>query len=114
LPAKNSLPRQLSLKSRIEIDTLFKQGRRFQGEYCTVIWLPADSFAYGVFVSRKYGNAPKRNHIKRLCREAIRLGKARLMTPGRLAVLPKPADSVPSFEEIKTDVYRLLEELGKR
>ncbi len=114
MPAKNSLPRKLSLKSRVEIETLFSQGRRFQGKLCTVVWQPAESFAYGVFVSRSYGSAAKRNQIKRLYREAVRFVRPEITEVGKLAILPKATESVPSLEEIKTDVFRVLEELARR
>ncbi len=113
LLARNRLPRKLSLKSRVEIAALFKQGRRFQGNLCTLIWQPAESFAYGVFLSRGFGSAPRRNRAKRLYREAIRLGQGQLPSPGKLAILPRAAEKQPSFEVIKADVFRLFEELGR-
>lgn len=99
----------MSLKSKVEIDQLFKNGRKLSGDYFTLLWEKSESFKYGVFVAKVAGDAPTRNRIKRLSREAIRLNRKKLTFPVRLALLPRKQAKVPEFEDIDAEIGRLFE-----
>ncbi|PWB69935.1 ribonuclease P protein component [candidate division GN15 bacterium] len=107
LAAKNKLPRSLTLKSRVEISRLIKTGRRIHGPLCTLVWEPADSFAYGIFISGKIGPAHDRNRIKRHVREAVRLSRRELTL--KAAFLPKADAVTASGGALRADVDQLLD-----
>lgn len=109
---RNSLPRSLSLKSRTEISELLEKGRRFRAGSFTLVWQPADQFRYGVFLSRSFASAHRRNRIKRLYREALRLSRGRLNKTGKLAFLPRRFDSDPKLEQLITDVSQVFEQIN--
>ena len=106
MAARNRLPRSLTLKSRAEISRLLKQGKRAHGQLCTLVWEPAESFKYGVFLSGKVGPAHDRNRIKRHIREALRLGRGNLSILA--AVMPKSDAIKAASGAIKADVDQLL------
>ena len=107
MAAKNRLPRSLTLKSRAEISRLLKQGKRVQGLLCTLIWEPAESFKYGIFLSGKIGPAHDRNRIKRQVREALRLYRGELLIVA--AVMPRPDAVKAASGAIRADVDQLLD-----
>ncbi|MCK4573625.1 MAG: ribonuclease P protein component [candidate division Zixibacteria bacterium] len=108
MPERNELPRRCCLKSRLEISHLFKAGKRFSGAYFSLVWQENDSFKYGVFVSRRFGNAARRNRIKRVFREAIRLNRKLLERPVKIAVLPNRVSDKQKFELIDAEISRLF------
>ncbi|MDZ4722586.1 MAG: ribonuclease P protein component [candidate division Zixibacteria bacterium] len=112
-PGKNSLPRDLSLKSRLEIDSLFKTGTRIHGTFHTLIWQPSEQFSYGVFVSRRLGNAVKRNRVKRLFREALRLNRHSLTQPGRMGLIIKSETVQADFSRISQDLVSAIDRVNK-
>jgi len=107
LAARNRLPRSLTLKSRAEISRILKQGRRVHGQLCTLVWEPAESFKYGIFLSGKIGPAHDRNRIKRYVREALRLGRGDLSITA--AIMPKSDAVKAASGAIKADVDQLLD-----
>jgi len=112
LAARNSLPRELSLKSQTEIRRLFRQGKKISGKYCTLIWEVGDSYKFGVFLSKRHGKATKRNHLKRLYREAIRHNKHFLVGPLKIGVIPNATTKQPTFVEINAEIQRIFKIVG--
>lgn len=91
---------------------MLESGRRFPTDFFTLLWQPADQFRYGVFLSRQFSLAPRRNRIKRLYREAIRLSRNRLEKTGHIAILPKAARKEPKLDRLIDDVSNIFEKLN--
>jgi len=74
-----TLPRSKSLKSKLLIDQLFKQGQSLVAFPLRLVYLPADYEADEPFLTgfsvpkKKFKHAVDRNRIKRLMRESFRL-----------------------------------------
>jgi ribonuclease P protein component len=112
LAERNKLPRKATLKSRKEIDRLLKSGHRQSGDYFVLVWDKSDCFRYGVFVPGRYGSAVKRNRLKRLVREAIRLNRHLLEEPRVVGVLPKRGTDELGFEQVDRDIRALFQRIG--
>lgn len=113
LQERNKLPRDLSLKSRKEIDYIFRHGQRFSGSCFYGMYIPDKEFRYAILVSKGLGNAPERNRIKRHFREAIRLGGKQSIGTGRVLILPQKDSKSIGFEPIKESLCRALERVKK-
>ncbi len=81
----------LRLKSRTDIATLFKRGLRAGNRQMVLLAAPngLDHARFGVGVSKRHGNAVKRNRVKRRCREAFRLGRTEMPAGWDYFALPK-------------------------
>lgn len=112
MPESGKLPRSCSLKSRSEISEILKNGRRLPGNCFAVVWQPSDRFKFAVLLSRRHGPAIRRNRIKRLFREAIRLSRTRLTRSVKMVVFPEVTDEEPELNRIRTDVCRVFQELS--
>ena len=62
-----------SLTKREEFDKVFKKGRSFAGKYVVINVVPNDEkdIRVGFIVSKKMGNAVRRNRVKRLLKESF-------------------------------------------
>jgi ribonuclease P protein component len=112
LQKENSLKRSTSLKSRVEIGSLFDTGERIRTELFNVFWKKADQFKFGVFIKGSKVNAVYRNKIKRIYREAIRLNKKLLTDNYLIAINPKTYNSSPSFNQVNDEIIRTFEKIN--
>ena len=112
MPESGKLPRNCSLKNRSEISELVKDGRRLPGNCFAVVWQPSDRFRFAVLLSGRHGPANRRNRIKRLFREAIRLSRPHLTRPVKMVIFPDVTDEEPELKLIRTDVCRVFQELS--
>lgn len=102
----------MSLKSKVDIDRLFKKGRRSPGDCFQLYWETSDQFRYGVFAGRKLGGAVERNRIKRVYREAIRLNKDQLSNSVLIAVVPRPGPEKQTFEQVNAEINRVFRRIS--
>jgi len=82
----NSLSKSERLHGKVIIDHLFKQGDKLKVNPFRVIWLDRKTdlqlpVRFGISVSRRISKlAVHRNYIKRICREAYRCSKHKLIS----------------------------------
>lgn len=71
---RNTFPRSARIRSRKEFDRVFSAGVRASDAYVTLFAALSDQpcARLGISVSRRLGNAVRRNRAKRLVREAFR------------------------------------------
>lgn len=63
------------LRGRRDIDALFRQGKRLQGKYLSILYRsdPDGETRYAVFVPKRMGVAVRRNRTRRVLRETLRV-----------------------------------------
>lgn len=84
-------PRRYRLRRRSDINAVFDNGKSVRDRLATMIARPNDlpHTRTGVGISRRHGNAVRRNRIKRLCREAMRLSRNDLPAGWDFMILPR-------------------------
>jgi len=79
------------LRRRADIGSVFASGISARDRLATLVARP-NNLPYsrmGVGISRRHGNAVRRNRIKRLCREAMRLSRPDLPAGWDYMLLPR-------------------------
>lgn len=110
------LPRAWRLRSSADFSRTYRYGRRFHGR-----WLVAyarsgsgSGVRFGFSVSKKVGNAVRRNRLKRWLREAC--WRRRELVEGSrdiIFVMRPVARQGISYRLVEQDVEKLLREIGK-
>ncbi len=80
------------LKRKSDFDKLFSKGKKVYSRSLTMLYFPSDDFKIGYSVSKKHGNAVKRNRIKRLLRASAREAFKDLKKNYRIVIMPKVRD----------------------
>ena len=77
------------LKRKSDFDKLFSKGKKVYSRSLTMLYFPSEDFKIGYSVSKKHGNALKRNRIKRLLRASAREAFKDLKKNYRIVIRPK-------------------------
>lgn len=90
--ADQTLPKEIILKQRVEIQDIFDQGTFERRKWVTIVALKSDTEKVGFFVHRRCGNAVTRNRIKRWLREIYRTHKSHFTGYKIIFVVKRPLD----------------------
>ena len=105
-----------SLRRTSEFRRAFHEGKTAAGKYVVVHAVPngLEIMRVGFPVGKKMGGAVKRNRIKRLLREAVRLSKAMPDQGYDLVIVPRRRMTSPDLgcAEVVADLGRALGQLG--
>ena len=95
----------LRLKKEKQITAVLRTGKRLHAETLTLVYFPAKELSMAVCVGKKHGKSVRRNHIKRLLREAFRT--AGDIRPCHVLLIPKVAESY-TFAAFSRDISGIL------
>ncbi|MEG1803782.1 MAG: ribonuclease P protein component [Clostridia bacterium] len=59
------------LKKRSAFASIYKKGKWINGKYLIIVYCASNSCHFGFSISKKFGNAVKRNHAKRQLKECV-------------------------------------------
>jgi len=98
------------LRSQRDFQCALRYGSRRHTEHFTVILRPnaLQVSRLGVAVSKKVGNAVKRNRIKRHLREFFRLHKQRLPQAHDLMIIAKMDAATLTYHEVREELAAVL------
>ena len=104
------------LTRKKEFERVFDEGKIFKNNEVVLYVVPND-FQYsrlGLVVSKKVGNAPRRNRDKRLLREAYRLNKHLLKTHVDIIAIPRhPFSSDLKLSDVEDGFKKLLLQISE-
>jgi ribonuclease P protein component len=105
-----SFPKSIKILNRSDYVNANRSGRRIHTKYFTVILKQngLGSTRLGVIVSKKTGNAVKRNRVKRLIRELFRLNKSRFPQGYDIVIAAKRGASYLDLRKIKEDIGEIV------
>lgn len=103
-------PRRYRIRTRREFVALQRDGRRQAAPHFIVITSasPAPRIRLGVTTSRKVGNAPARNRVRRLVREFFRRHRTNLGVGRDLVVIARPGAPQLSYADVVDELSRAL------
>ena len=102
-------PARYRLRARREFLALQRDGQRQGAPHFTVITRTTTGPSrLGVTTSRKVGNAPARNRVRRLVRECFRRLRPQLDPPRDVLVIARPGAPAVAYAEVVHELSRAL------
>ncbi|MGI6782395.1 MAG: ribonuclease P protein component [Acholeplasmataceae bacterium] len=103
------MQKKYRIKKTSEIDAIFNKKIRVNGKYFNIFYQLSnnESFRFAISIGKKYGNAVKRNLMKRRIREIIRSIKDQIKSYDFIIVV-KPNSEELNFETINQELFKLL------
>lgn len=100
------LPSHKRLHNAQEFHRVFREGRKYYSEQILVVWLTTEEQCtrYGIVTGKKFGNAVKRNRIKRRIREILRWVDPIIRERLHIVVVPAPSLAHQPFHSMKQTV----------
>ena len=98
------------IRKRPEYLSIYQHGTRIQARHFTIV-AQKNELGYGrlgITVSKKVGDAVRRNRIKRLIREFFRLNKTRLVASRDIVVIGKKGMPRLSYQEVCKELAVLV------
>ncbi len=107
---KFSFSRHERLRLRKDFQLALRHGSRRQTKNFTIILRPnALQFSrLGITVSKKVGNAVKRNRVKRCLREFFRLHKHKLPSSNDMVIIAKRDAATLAYHDVREELAAVL------
>lgn len=105
------MKKELRIKKNKDFQAVFKKGRSFANRQFVIYVLPKDSqqeFRIGLSVSKKLGNAVKRNQIKRYMRRSFHELKENIVESNDYVAIARQPVSDMNFHDIKKSLTHVL------
>ena len=112
LPMRRSLTKKEILRTKREIDRLFRSGKRVTVNGAKLVYTRNDLSENRIFVTliRKFGNSVQRNRAKRIVKEVYRNHKPILQPGWDLGFILFPGND--GFQARETQIIALLKKAG--
>ncbi len=110
-------PKGIRLRSKKEISEVFRRGGYHALGVLHAKTLPTDlqEARFSISVKKAIGNAPRRNRIKRLVREAIRKHRHKLAAPHDICFFLTSRPPAPlSLSVIESEFEKLIQRLARK
>ncbi len=106
----HAFPSRYRLRKRHEFLALQRDGRRLTLSHFVVIIRDRDQppSRLGITTSRKVGNAPVRNRIRRLVRDVFRRRRERIVPPRDVLVIARPGAGDLAYADVDHELTRAL------
>jgi ribonuclease P protein component len=108
--SSQTFPKSRRLRKRREFLAVQRSGKKIHGRYFVVV-AAHGSGRIGIAVSKKVGNAVKRNRIKRLVREYVRQNEWLPADRDVVVIAKRSAADLPGLTEVTDDLSRLRSRL---
>ena len=102
------------LKTKQEIDAVFKQRKAHKNEYFSVLYQTDKEqthFRYAISIGRKYGSSVSRNLIKRQLRMIILENKDSIPKSAQLVIVVYPKAQTLDYQNIQYQISHLLKKI---
>lgn len=114
-PLDQRFPRALRLRRSADFRWVQGRGKRVKMPRILVLFTPgrAPQSRFGLVVSRKVGNAVRRNRVKRWLREAIRRNRRVLQGRWDLAIIAHPSAAQAGLLVLESELREALSRMNR-
>ena len=92
---------------------LLKEGRRETGEYFICVWQKSECFRWAILLPGWLKGAVRRNRLKRLVRETLRIHRTEQEPPVAVAVMLRRKLEELTFAQVESDLGGLLQRVNR-
>ncbi len=106
-----SFQKKQKIRKRREYQAVYEKGRRVHSKSFVILLMPNDegTTRFGITVSKKVGNAVRRNRIKRLLREYFRLNRDLFQDSTDVVVIARKGMSLLNYRDLSRELDAVLE-----